>query len=72
MIRYGRKDCKHVFRHRKDGWEEGCVPTICIECGAFGCQCDADSLLDKKVFFGQGATGDANLNGSWENPYVVR
>lgn len=35
-IRYGRKNCKHVWRSRKDGWEEGCGAAICVKCGAFG------------------------------------
>lgn len=71
MPDYGRKDCKHVWRYRKDGWVEECVPAVCIECGAFGCQCDfGDENIPKEVFFGEGQNGDANINGKWVNPYV--
>jgi len=70
-MRYGKKDCEHVLRHRKDGWEEGCGPTICIECGAFGCLCDAkEKDVPHDIFFGEGLNGDANINGKWSNPYL--
>ncbi len=71
MIKYGRSDCVHVWRHRKEGWVEGCVPAICIECGAFGCQCDMKGEKPtKEIFFDEGQKADANINGKWENPYV--
>jgi hypothetical protein len=70
-IQYGIKDCNHVWRYRKNGWEEECAPAICIECGAYGCLCDFDhSKLPQEVFFGEGVAGDANLNGKWVNPSV--
>jgi hypothetical protein len=73
MIRYGRSDCEHVWIYRKDGWEEECMPIICRKCGAFGCYCDArekgfscDDVKKEKL------NGDANINGEWINPYVVK
>ena len=72
-VRYGRKDCIHVWRYRSDGWEEGCGPAICVECGAFGCFCDVpEPKPPKKVFFGDKEVGKANINGKWDNPYVRR
>ena len=72
MIRYGLKDCNHMWRYRKDGWKEQCVPMICIECGAFGCQCDMDknNIVPKNIFFNEGLNSNANINGNWINPYV--
>ncbi|MDD5012194.1 MAG: hypothetical protein PHQ66_00905 [Candidatus Nanoarchaeia archaeon] len=70
MAHYGRKDCEHEWRYRKDGWEEGCVPAICIECGAFGCMCDIQGKKPSKEIFFDGYNSDANINGKWENPYV--
>jgi len=70
MIRYGRENCNHVLRHRKDGWEEGCIPVICLKCGAYGCLCDIEIKPSKEVFFGEGQKGDANINGLWVNPYL--
>ena len=75
MPRYGRADCEHIWRYRKDGWEEGCGPAVCIRCGAFGCFCDVYKTKpcpSKKVFFKQGQNGDANINGCWVNPYVKK
>lgn len=69
-IEYGRKDCEHVFRYRKGGWEEGCVPAICIECGAYACLCDIKEKIPKDIFFNEGVSGDANINGRWDNPLV--
>jgi hypothetical protein len=69
MSWYGKYGCNHVWRYRKDGLSEGCVPAICIECGAFGCMCDAEDI-DKDVFFNEGQNSDANINGEWVNPYV--
>lgn len=71
-IRYGRKNCKHEFVFRKDGYEEYCSPVVCIKCGAFGCECDIEKTsrpspsLSKK----NGVNGNANTNGKWKNPYV--
>ena len=71
MADYGRKDCNHEWRFRKGGWVEGCVPAICIECGAFGCQCDIKGEKpSKEIFVGEGQEKDANINGKWDNPYV--
>lgn len=70
MARYGREDCDHKWRYRLDGWEEECVPTICIECGAFGCLCDSGRDLPWEVFKAEGQNGNANVNGKWINPYV--
>ena len=72
MISYGREDCVHIWRYRKNGWEEGCAPAICIECGAFACLCDMDILPPKEIFFSEGRESDANINGKWVNPYVVK
>lgn len=73
MIDYGRKDCEHVWRYRKYGWVEGCVPAICIECGAFGCVCDIHGPRPpKEIFFGEGQNRDADINGKWVNPYVEK
>ncbi|MBU1091254.1 hypothetical protein KKA27_00035 [Patescibacteria group bacterium] len=70
-VRYGRKDCEHIWRFRKDGWEEGCGPAVCVECGAFGCLHDFNrDDIPKDVFFGEGQNGDANINGRWVNPYI--
>ena len=68
--RYGDEKCRHKWRYRKDGWEEGCVPAVCIKCGAFGCQCDIKRKPKKEIFFGEGEKGNANINGLWKNPYV--
>ena len=70
---YGREDCNHVWRYRKDGWEEECIPSICIKCGAFGCYCDFYNKENKPsddVFFSEGENGNANINGEWINPYI--
>lgn len=70
MIRYGRKNCKHEMRFRKNGWEEGCVPAICKKCGAFGCACDSDT--NKELFFKEAMKSFDNINGKWVNPYIKR
>ena len=72
MSRYGKEDCDHIWRYRKDGWEDECIPMICIECGAFACYCDLydKPKPEKNVFFGEGEKGNANINGKWVNPYV--
>jgi hypothetical protein len=70
MIRYGIKDCNHKWRYRKDGWEEQCIPTICIECGAFGCRCDMKEEFPKDIFFDEGQESNANINGKWVNSYI--
>ncbi|MEK6827328.1 MAG: hypothetical protein AABX99_02475 [Nanoarchaeota archaeon] len=71
VLRYGIKDCDHQLRYRSDGWEEECVPAICIKCGAFGCGCDAEKAgVSKEVFFKEDYTSVSNPNGKWENPYV--
>jgi len=71
MVHYGREDCEHVWRYRIDGWVEECVPTICIECGAFGCLCDLKGIKpDADKFFQEGYKADANPNGKWKNPDV--
>jgi len=74
MVYYGRNDCDHQWRYRKKGLEEGCIPAICIECGAFGCACDADAKdVSKEIFFENGGyKSDENINGNWENPYVEK
>jgi len=73
MAYYGREDCEHVWRHRKDGWVEECVPAVCIECGAFGCLHDfIKEDIPEDIFFSEGQDGDANINGSWINPYVKK
>jgi hypothetical protein len=69
---YGKADCNHVWRYREDGWEEGCVPAICIECGAFGCMCDSEHKVPRDIFFNEGQKSNANINGKWINPYVKR
>lgn len=71
MIRYGIKDCKHIFVNRISGYEETCGPVICQECGAFGCACDArgeEAELYLRTLLG--FTAEANPNGKWVNPYV--
>lgn len=72
MSRYGIKNCNHIWRYRNDGWEDECVPAICIECGAFGCKCDMKEAVDKDTFFNEGQNGNANINGKWVNPYVIQ
>jgi hypothetical protein len=75
MARYGLENCKHVWRYRKDGYLDSsfCVPTICIECGAFGCECDIENdKPEKDIFFAEGQNSDANINGKWVNPYIER
>lgn len=70
VLRYGRKDCKHVLR-ASNGNEEYCASAICIECGAIGCLCDAERTgVSKEVFFEKKYEITANINGKWENPYV--
>ena len=72
-IRYGREDCEHIWRYRSDGWEEECVPAICIDCGAFGCGCDSGrARVPKEIFFEGKYTSTSNPNGKWENPYVKK
>lgn len=73
MARYGNPNCDHEWRYRDEGWEDECIPAICIKCGAFGCRCDMlmhNKLVDKDVFFGESQKGNANINGMWINPYV--
>lgn len=71
MARYGLEDCEHVWRYRSDGWEEGCVPAICIDCGAFGCMCDIKGEKPAaEIFFKEKYTSNSNINGKWKNPYV--
>ena len=73
MIRYGKNKCDHKWRYRKDGWEEGCIPAICLKCGAFGCVCDYEkSTIPAGIFFDEGERGHANINGKWINPYVKK
>lgn len=72
-VRYGRKNCKHKWVYREDGWEEGCGPAICRKCGAFGCFCDVyrtDPIPSKKEFFGNKAKSSDNVGGKWKNPYI--
>lgn len=72
-MKYGRKKCEHEWRYRKDGWVEGCVPAICIKCGAFGCGCQGEAMkVPKDIFFNEGANSNDNIGGSWDNPYVRR
>ncbi|NPE26680.1 hypothetical protein HNV12_01595 [Methanococcoides sp. SA1] len=62
-LRYGNPDCDHEnVVYRKDGWEEGCAPAVCFDCGAFGCYCDSD--LGKNMFFIEGLMGTLILMGS--------
>lgn len=70
MSSYGRENCDHVWRYRKNSWYEGCTPAICIECGAFGCICDIKGGVSIEIFFKEGQDSDANINGKWKNPYV--
>lgn len=71
MIRYGREGCNHVWRYRKESWEDECIPAICVECGAFGCGCDFNhDDIPKEIFFGEGQRYDANVNDKWVNPYL--
>lgn len=76
MIRYGKKDCEHVWVYREEGYEEQCVAVICKECGAFGCGCDDDvpkHTGDKwDDFISNGLKAEANPNGNWVNPYVEK
>lgn len=69
-IRYGRNHCAHQWRYRIDGWEEGCIPAICKECGAFGCSHDHN--VSKELFFKEGYSSYANPNGKWMNPYLKK
>jgi len=71
MIRYGRKNCKHVWRYRKDGYEEYCSPVICKECGAFGCSCDVKPCNNTELF-SEEFNSNANINGKWKNPYMKK
>ncbi|HOV88718.1 MAG TPA: hypothetical protein PLB74_01485 [Candidatus Paceibacterota bacterium] len=48
--RYGRKNCRHEWAIRADGYEEYCTPIICIKCGAFGCLCDARNEFRDQYF----------------------
>jgi len=78
-MEYGRINCKHEFRYRKDGHEEQCLPIICIKCGAYGCYCDAmkywrdNSInpwtVEKFLQLGEFRI-DSNINGNWNNPYI--
>jgi len=84
--RYGKRDCGHIWVIRKDGYEEQCAPMICELCGAFGCHCqlvsqcsigiayiDRDKLdMMWKYAKTHPLNGNANINGRWINPYVVR
>jgi len=83
MIRYGRKNCKHDWVNRTDGYEEQCGAAVCLKCGAFTCWCEPlkeyhgigwfDEVgleLKKKVMIARGVAGNANTNGKWKNPYV--
>lgn len=79
ISKYGRKGCKHEWRYCKDHYTEECIPAVCIKCGALGCVCDADdsvggyeNRLPREVFFGEGQSKSANINGQWVNPYVQR
>jgi len=39
--------CNHIWVRRKDGYEEGCCPAICLTCGRYGCYCNfSDTLLE--------------------------
>ena len=83
MIRYGREGCEHDWVNRGDGWEEQCGAAVCLECGAFGCWCNAlegyygilkdDKVgfeIKKRVMVARAVDGDANTNGKWVNPYI--
>jgi hypothetical protein len=84
MIRYGKNDCVHEWAFRKDGYEQQCVPTICIKCGAFGCLCDALeeynllSMTNKEIeqvthkILLKSYNSFDNINNRWENPYVKK
>ena len=34
------KECGHLWVKRLDGYEEQCIPAICLWCGKYGCFCD--------------------------------
>ncbi len=82
MIRYGKDNCAHEWAGRKNGYEEQCVPVICVKCGAFGCLCDAleeydlVNMSDKKIeqitykILSKSYYPSDNINGQWENPYI--
>ena len=75
---YGIRDCEHDWVKRTDGYEEQCMPAVCVKCGAFGCYCDAlrdvfgREERDKKIrdMETRGVAGDADTSGQWVNPYV--
>jgi len=72
-ISYGRSKCNHSWRERTDGYVEQCCPVVCIECGAFGCSCDVKTKHEKaNLRILSGYKGNANINGKWINPYVVK
>lgn len=63
------KNCEHFWVERRDGYEEGCCPAICLTCGKYGCYCNfTDDLLDlisddeaterKKRFYDLGINGN--------------
>ena len=71
-MRYGREDCSHSWVIRLDGYEEYCLAMVCKYCGAFACVCGAKyagGYIDKNRC--NGLNGNANINGEWENPYVM-
>ncbi|PIT88569.1 MAG: hypothetical protein COU29_02200 [Candidatus Magasanikbacteria bacterium CG10_big_fil_rev_8_21_14_0_10_36_32] len=72
-VRYGKSDCEHDWVFRQDGYEEGCVPIICLKCGAFGCLCNFPGPRPPaEEFFDRGVKSNTNSNGNWENPYVKK
>jgi len=84
MIRYGKNDCVMSGHLEKNGYEEQCVPIICIKCGAFGCLCDALEEYDllnmsnKEIeqithkILSKSFSSFDNINNRWENPNVKK
>lgn len=65
------EECNHNWVHRKDGYEEQCVPAICTKCGKYSCWCDFVKSFSyfeyigkeegnriRKEFFKNGINGD--------------
>ena len=73
--RYGRENCRHLWRIRTDGYEEYCAPLICVKCGAFACHCVFNKWKTppsfKTLHKGECAS-NADINGEWINPYIER
>ena len=34
--------CQHKWVQRLDGYEEQCIPAICVKCGKYSCGCKTD------------------------------